>query len=267
MLFTLYGDYVYPGGDDIWLGSLVAIGGALGMSEVALRSAVARLARERWIVARKNGYRSYYGLSPAGRALIEEGTRRIYRANGRVWDGKWCLLTYSIPESKRALRDRMRKRLAWLGFGHLGSGTYIAPRDVSDEVRRLADSLGAGDFARTFIAERASGTSDDQIVRECWDLARIARAYERFTRHYAPLYERDKARKRTGSLKNVDAFIMRFALTHDFRRFPFIDPDLPNSLLPSGWAGARARKLFEAYHAMLTDGALCFFTASTAAKS
>jgi len=53
MLFTLFGDYVYPRGDDIWLGSLVSIGSVLGISEVAVRSAVARLARERWIVARK----------------------------------------------------------------------------------------------------------------------------------------------------------------------------------------------------------------------
>lgn len=267
MLFTLYGDYVYPGGGDIWLGSLVQIGAALGMSEVAVRSAVARLARERWIVARKNGNRSYYGLSATGRALIEEGTRRIYRTNGRRWDGNWCLLTYSIPESKRALRDRMRKRLAYLGFGAMGGGVYVAARDASADVHRLAHSLGAGDFARTFLAQRAGLTTNDQIVRECWELPRIAATYERFIRHYSPLLERDRANKKAGTLAPAQAFVMRFALTHDFRRFPFIDPDLPDSLLPKDWAGARGRRLFESYHAMLTGDALRFFATSTAAGS
>jgi phenylacetic acid degradation operon negative regulatory protein len=267
MLFTLFGDYVYPQGKDIWLGSLVKLGAALGKSEVAIRSAVARLAGERWIVARRHGQRSFYQLSPAGRALIEEGTRRIYRADGRAWDGRWCLLTYSIPESKRALRDRMRKQLAWLGFGSLGGGTYVAARDVSQEVRALAQRVGTDGFAKTFMATGTGQTDNTRIVHECWDLAKIARSYERFLRHYQPFYKRDALRQRSGALADADAFIMRFALTHDFRRFPFIDPDLPASLLPANWAGARARELFDRYHAMLTDGALRFFAASTAASS
>lgn len=267
MLFTLFGDYVYPQRGDIWLGSLVIIGAALGMSEVAVRSAVARLARERWIVARRSGQRSYYRLSPAGKALIEEGTQRIYRADGRTWDGNWCLLTYSIPESRRSLRDRMRKQLAWLGFGPLSSGTYVAPRDVSAQVRRLAERLGADGFAKTFIARGAGATSDRQIVTQSWDLSRIARAYDRFINLYGPLYARDKKRKSRRSLDDRDAFIMRFVLTHDFRRFPFIDPDLPRALLPKRWAGARARSLFETYHAMLTDGAMRFFEAVSATST
>jgi len=267
MLFTLFGDYVYPQRGDIWLGSLVIIGSALGMSEVAVRSAVARLARELWVVARRSGQRSFYRLSPAGRALIEEGTQRIYRADGRGWDGNWCLLTYSIPESRRLVRDRMRKQLAWLGFGPLGSGTYVAPRDVSVQVRRLAERLGADGFAKTFIARGAGATSDKQIVAQSWDLSRIAHAYERFITLYGPLYTRDKKRKSRRELDDRDAFILRFVITHDFRRFPFIDPDLPRTLLPKRWAGARARSLFETYHAMLTDGAMRFFDAVCAASS
>ena len=267
MLFTLLGDYLYPLRKDIWLGSLVVIGAALGLSETATRSAVARLAREGWIVGRRSAGRSFYRLSPAGRALIEEGTRRIYSSDGRRWDGNWCLLSYSIPEERRALRDRMRKQLAWLGFGALGAGTYVAPRDVSADVQRLAHRLGADGFAKTFMARSSGATNDAQIVRRCWDMTRIAGAYERFIRHYAPRYERDQRRRRRGELSDREAFTTRFALTHDFRRFPFIDPDLPRDLLPRGWAGARARELFDDYHAMLTDGALRFFSAASASRS
>ena len=267
MLFTLFGDYVFPIGGEIWLGSLVAIGRALGMSEVAVRSAVARLARERWVAARKHGQRSFYRLAPKGRALIEEGTQRIYHGDGRAWNGTWCLLSYSIPESKRALRDRMRKQLAWLGFGQLASGTYLAPRDVSRQVLRLAERLGAGAYAKTFTARGCGATNDARIVRECWDLQRIARAYQRFVRHYAPLYARDIRRHAQRRLQDAEAFRTRLALTHDFRRFPFIDPDLPQQLLPTAWSGTRARELFEAYHALLTDGALRFFSACAAGTS
>jgi phenylacetic acid degradation operon negative regulatory protein len=259
MLFTLFGDYVYPEGGEIRLGALVSLGKVLGMSETAVRSAVARLARERWIRARRHGRSSLYHLSPAGRALIEEGTRRIYRADGRPWNRRWCLLTYSIPESKRALRDRMRKQLAWLGFGALGSGIYLAARDRSDEVRRLASRVGTVNFARTFLAKGVGTTRDTQLVNECWDLKAIERAYEAFIRTYAPRFAKDKMLRRRGTLDDADAFVGRFMLTHDFRRFPFVDPDLPDQLLPANWGGKRARKLFARYHALLTDAALRFF--------
>jgi phenylacetic acid degradation operon negative regulatory protein len=259
MLFTLFGDYVYPEGGEIRLAALVAIGKVLGMSETAVRSAVARLARERWIKAQRRGRSSFYRLSSSGRALIEEGTRRIYRSNGQAWDGSWCLLTYSIPETKRTLRDRMRKQLAWLGFGQLSAGIYLSARDRSVEVGRLAGQVGTANFARTFLAKSAGFTSDSQLVSQCWDLRRIERAYQKFVERYAPRFERDKLLARQGALDDSSAFVARFMLTHDFRRFPFIDPDLPDSLLPKSWPGKRAHKLFEEYHAMLTDGALRFF--------
>jgi phenylacetic acid degradation operon negative regulatory protein len=262
MLFTLYGDYVYPRRDEIWLGSLVQLADRLGASEVAVRSAVARLAREGWINSRKSGNRSFYALSEAGRSLIAEGTRRIYRTNGGAWDGRWCLLTYSIPESARGIRDRLRKRLAWLGFGALGGGVYVAPRDVADDVRRLLESHKAAQFARVFRAQLGAGQADLDIVHQCWDLAAIARSYERFIEHYQPRYAADVRRHKARGLSDGDAFAMRFALTHDFRRFPFVDPDLPPELLPKSWPGNSARRLFERYHAMLTGGASRFFSAS-----
>ena len=261
MLFTLYGDYAYPRGVDLWLGGLVAFGERLHISEVAVRSAVARLARDGWVSARRDGNRSYYGLSTRGRSLIEEGTQRIYEPRSGGWDGQWCVLTYTIPEARRAHRDRLRGELAWLGFGALGGGTYVSPRDVASRARALVAEHGVSEFARIFTARFDGPVPADEMVRCCWNLPAIARQYEAFIKHYAPLYRRDAALRRKRALRDASAFVHRFALTHDFRRFPFIDPDLPAQLLPPGWAGARARELFENYHTLLTDGALRFFNA------
>lgn len=266
MLFTLYGDYAYPRGADLWLGSLVFLAGALGITEVAVRSAVARLAREGWIEPRRVGNRSFYGLSQAGRKLIEEGTHRIYDRRA-PWSGNWTLLTYSIPETKRAHRDRVRKRLAWLGFGPVGGGTYISPRDVASDVTALVAHHAVGDFARVFEARLAGSASNAALARQSWDLRAIAARYERFIRHYQPMLRRDARRVQAHAMPDRDAFVMRFALTHDFRRFPFIDPDLPQSLLPANWAGTRARALFERYHDMLTEGAFRFFSSVAGVRS
>ena len=259
MLFTLYGDYAYPERRDVPLSGLVEIGQALGLSEVAVRSAVARLAREGWIVARRDGNRSRYGLSASGARLIEEGTQRIYRPRTAPWDGLWCVLNYSIPEARRAERDRVRKRLAWLGFGAMGGGAYVSPREVAADVLLLFKDHGLHSFARVFSAKLEGPVDDAALVTQCWDLSAIAKRYDAFVSHYQRQYERDKRLRDKRALAEVDAFVTRFALTHDFRRFPFVDPDLPESLLPRDWPGTRARKLFETHHALLTAGALRFF--------
>jgi phenylacetic acid degradation operon negative regulatory protein len=263
MLFTLYGDYAYPRGQAIGLRGLVTIGARLGISQTAVRSAVARLSRQDWLEARKTGNRSSYRLTEAGRRLIDEGTRRIYKPRRRPWDGRWSLLTYSIPEARRAARDRLRRQLAWLGFGALGGGTYVSPRSVVDDAEALLRAHGADRFARIFTAHLSGPGADADLVRQCWSLDVIARRYVAFAAHYGPMHRRDVRRARSGTLADADAFAMRFALTHDFRRFPFIDPDLPRELLPAAWPGFRARELFEAYHGMLTDGALRYFDGVT----
>jgi phenylacetic acid degradation operon negative regulatory protein len=263
MLFTLYGDYAYPLGRAIGLRSLVAIAERLGIGDAAVRSAVARLARQDWLEPRKSSGRSSYGLTEAGRQLIDEGTRRIYTPRLGPWDGAWCLLTYSIPEARRAARDRLRRNLAWLGFGALGSGTYVSPRDVAHDARLLVHRHGADRFSRIFSARFAGPGVDADIVRQCWDLAAIGRRYVAFCKHYEPMHARDVRNARARGVPDAIAFTTRFALTHDFRRFPFIDPDLPRELLPEDWPGLRARTLFEKYHGVLTKGALRFFDAAT----
>jgi phenylacetic acid degradation operon negative regulatory protein len=258
MLFTFFGDYAHPSGRDVPLGGLVEAGHALGISEAATRSAVARLAQARWIAARRAGKRSFYTLSAAGRRLIEEGTQRIYAPPTR-WSGRWCLLQYSIPEDRRALRDGIRKQLAWLGFGPLGGGAYASPRDVASAARRLVAGSGLSRYARVFTASYDGPGDDADLVARCWDLRAIARRYAAFVEHYEPLFRRDVRRQRAGALDDVDAFATRFALTHDFRRFPFIDPGLPDALLPAHWVGHRALSLFRGHHALLADGAMRYF--------
>jgi phenylacetic acid degradation operon negative regulatory protein len=44
-------------------------------------------------------------------------------------------------------------------------------------------------------------------------------------------------------------------LVHEWRRFPFLDPRLPEELLPADWSGTRAAALFQAMHSAWSDSA------------
>jgi DNA-binding transcriptional regulator PaaX len=143
MLFTLWGDYVVHRGGEIWVGSLIRIGAEFGLSELALRSVLSRMTRGGWLESTRHGNRGYYRLARRGIALIQEGAERIFRPRREPWDGSWHVLTYSIPEAQREVRDQFRKRISYLGFGSLAVGAWIAPHDLRSEVDELIEDLGS----------------------------------------------------------------------------------------------------------------------------
>ena len=46
-----------------------------------------------------------------------------------------------------------------------------------------------------------------------------------------------------------DAFTAQVELVQEWRRFPFLDPDLPRELLDHDWPGPRAAAVFHDRHA------------------
>lgn len=256
MLFDLYGDYVELRGGEAWLGTLVRLGRELGVNEQAVRSAAARMVREGWLRARRAGRRVYYSLTERGRRLIAEGRERIFRRPDETWDGCWYLLLLSIPEQQREVRDRMRKELAWLGFGSVGNGVYLTPRDPRGQLGELAERYRLAERLQLYRAESLWPDDPRALVARAWNLEAADRGYAAFLERYGPLLEQDRRRLEQGELDDAHCFATRFRLIHEFRRFPFLDPGLPRPLLPEGWRGLAAQELFHQYHALLTPGAL-----------
>lgn len=277
MLFTLYGDYAIHRGGEVWVGSLVRIAAQFGLSEQAVRSALSRMVRNGWLSVRRPGHarcprtprqgepaaRPYYSLTDRSKRLLEEGSQRIFQRRGGPWDGCWHLLAYSIPERQRDLRDHLRKRLAYLGFGALGSGLWISPHPLELQARHLVDSLGLAGHVELFAARHLGFASDVELAARCWDLDEIARLYLGFLACYRPAWEAHQQRLATGeALADSDCFVERFLLVHEYRRFFFQDPELPRELLPPDWPGWEAADLFQAYHALLAEPANRYFDAT-----
>jgi len=256
MLFTLYGDYIVHRGGEVRVGSLIQIAAQFGLSAQAVRSSLSRMSRNGWLRGRRLGNRSYYSLTPKSKRLLEEGARRIFVRRTGAWDGRWRVLTYSIPERRREVRDDLRKQLTWMGFGPLGSGTWISPHALEAEVEALAERLGIRDLVELFTATHVGFADDQALARRCWDLAALNRRYAAFLAQYQPRYETHRARLARGErVPESHCFVERFLLLHEYRRFFFLDPELPVELLPEGWLGAEAAQLFHAYHQLLADPA------------
>ncbi|MEX2468026.1 MAG: PaaX family transcriptional regulator C-terminal domain-containing protein [Gemmatimonadota bacterium] len=274
-MFTLYGEYLLDREGPTWVGALISLLLPFGLSEGAVRTVLSRMARKGWLRARKIGRHAFYELTPRGRKLLEEGQARIFHPSwDGPWDEHWFLLAYSIPEDARKLRDRLRDRLAWLGFGSLGNGLWISPHDVEKAVGELAAELEIEEHVECFRATRVAGAPVAELVGRCWSLDEVNDHYRAFIERWAPTLDRMEAAGPSDAVDDEECYVLRFGLIHEFRAFPLEDPYLPRPLLPEHWAGEDATALFHALHDRLVgpadayvDGVLARTPATTSAAA
>ncbi len=262
MIFTLFGDYIRHRSDRVWIGTLVKILALFDVSEAAVRSTVSRMIRRGWLSNERVDHTSYYLLTPQSREIIAEGVERIFHfpEPTNPWDGSWHLVTYSIPEEHREVRDRFRSELSSLGFGMLTNAVWVSPRDRLAPIQQLANSLHIKPYVQIFQGKLDGLTPCSELVARCWRLDSINIEYAKFIKQYESSFREFQARLRTGAaIESSEYFFRRFMLMHEFRRFPYLDPQLPNELLPRDWRGGQASALFFKYHDLLAEGANAYF--------
>lgn len=260
-MLTLYGDYgLRRARGEIGIGSLVELLGNFGLSGQAIRSSISRMCRAGLLEVRRENNKSYYSLTKDGIGLLETGEQRIFDRKTNHWDGNWNIVVYSIPEEKRDIRNEFRQELNWLGYGSLCDATWISPNSLTSEVEKVVKRLRIKDYVQVFTAKHLGLSDSHDMVARCWDLQRLHNNYANFIKKYQPKLDDYKNRIKTGVIiKPSECFVERFELIHEYRKFPFFDPDLPVELLPENWLRSEAADLFHRYHALLTEKANEYF--------
>src|ERR1700685_1704738 len=148
LLITVFGDAIAPRGGAVTLGSLIRLAAPFGLTERLVRTSVARLARDGWLVAQRSGRRSEYRLTRSGAQRFAAATRRIYGDNPQNWHGRWALL--GLPDRLPPVRSERR----WLGFGQLSPTLFAHP---SCSVRQAREWLRGIAGAQAIIVLQSSG--------------------------------------------------------------------------------------------------------------
>lgn len=254
LLLTVLGEFVRPAGGSVWTSTLLRAAATLGIGEKNARQAIARIADQGLVVSERHGRSARLSLTASGHDLLETGAERIYRF-GRAdieWQGEWLTAHCPVPESRRSLRHRLRSELAFVGFGELSASLVVSPHvDREPDLRRMIGDIGIASECTIMRARTASPSEDAGIVSRAWSLDDLADAYEGFIRLHADRVVDDD-----------EAFRAIVELVDDWRRFPFIDPELPADLLPVGWVGADAAEVFHARRAAWSPSATAWFDSS-----
>jgi phenylacetic acid degradation operon negative regulatory protein len=247
LLLTLLGDYWWLRTEQLPSAALVALLTEFGVSDTAARAALSRLIRHGLLTTSKHGRQTFYRLSERGIQVLNEGAHRIFSFGlSRPWDGVWSLVAFSIPEEQRQLRHVLRDRLRWLGFAPLYDGLWISPRDSLSEATSQLAELSI-EMTTMFRARVVGGTSEADLPQQAWDLDALRAHYQQFIDTIQPL----SVRVKNGLSSPEEALKMRTSVMNLWQRFPTMDPDLPDELLPPDWPRACARQLFiEMYDAL-----------------
>jgi phenylacetic acid degradation operon negative regulatory protein len=239
VLLTVLGEYVMPRHDALWQETLIDALATLGYKPQAARQALARSVAAGWLRTERVGRRSRVELTTETGAMLVTGARRIYGFGSPwEWDGRWLVVVLRVPEERRDVRHQARTQLAWAGFGSLGGGLWISPHAEREEELRGLSGEGSAAELLSLRAEFGSLGDPRKIVEEAWDLDAVSAAYSTFID--------DFARRRPRTPQAV--FAAQTMLVHEWRKFPFLDPDLPAEMLPAGWPRERAHDLFTERH-------------------
>ena len=248
LILDLFGDYLRYVGSEVRAADLVDLLFALGVEPATTRVTLSRLRQEGWFTTRREGRETIYRLTDGLLEILDEGRDRIFAPYRVEWDGWWTQVVFELPESDRTVREQLKKRLAWLGFGALSTSTWLSPRPI----RQRAEALSV-EFPTVRIDVLSSRTDDlshdRRLVEQCWDLPALDADYRDFMCAHSGLAET------AAQLTGAAALIARVELTSTFRHFPFRDPSLPESLRPHDWSGAEAHGLFLALHDQLASAA------------
>ncbi len=252
LLITVFGDAIAPRGGAVTLGSLIRLAAPFGLTERLVRTSVARLASEGWLVARRSGRRSEYRLTTGGARRFAEATRRIYAENPRLWDGQWTLVI--LPPGGRA--GVLREELNWLGFGLLARSLLAHPACTPAQARAWLRGLGGQRDAVVLQSRTGDLALDRRLAAGGWDLGELARHYRRFLARFSPV----EASLNAADVGAETAFLVRTLLIHQYRRIHLRDPLLPPALLPAGWVGADAYGLCRRLYARVYEEAESFLS-------
>jgi len=258
LLLTILGEFVLPREDAVWQETLVGALVSLGYSPQAARQALARSVRGGWLSSSRVGRRARVSLTARAEELLAAGASRIYSfGSPSRWDGRWLVLILRVPEERRAVRHQLRTQLAWAGLGSLGGGVWLTPHvERETELLEVVTEAPAA-LATSFVASLGALGQVEDVVAAAWDLDEVRAQYDAFVEDFSGV------RPSTASA----AFRLQTSLVHAWRKFPFLDPDLPGELLPADWPRRRAHELFSARHARWAPAARAWFEELEAGRS
>lgn len=238
LLRTVIGLYLRDLDGHIATRTMVLLMESLGIAPAHTRTALARVRRRGLLDLSPRAGVPGYALQPAARHMLARGDRRIFHPRSMTDHDRWCLLSFTVPESERDRRHQLRRRLSAIGCGTVAPGLWICPEFLRDEVVEIVEDLDLRDRTVLFVTEAPStGGPLSDSVAQWWDLGAVAALHREFLDSTADLLQ--------AATDPAPAFAHYVRAIDSWRPLPYLDPGLPPGVLPADWPGPASAARFQ----------------------
>ena len=107
--------------------------------------------------------------------LTETGRKKIlsYRLDDLVlvkpkqWDGKWRIIAFDIPETKKKARQALVEKMKELGLLQFQKSLWLYPYECKDEIDFIAEVFEVGKYVHYMVVDEMT---NDELIRQRFGL-------------------------------------------------------------------------------------------------
>lgn len=114
-----------------------------------IKQELKRMQERGWIIEAEKQGKTFLKLTKKGRLqALYKKIQTIDKKQKKLWDGKWRIAIFDIPEKGRRERNVIRRTLKTVGFLQLQKSVYIYPHEIPGEVITYLKTSGLLSFIR-----------------------------------------------------------------------------------------------------------------------
>ncbi len=164
----------------------------------------------------------------------------FFRFMHEEWDGLWRIISYEIPESKREIRDRLRREMRGWGLGPWHRSFWITPHPITHNLKDLVYGKEEENFIQSFEATHVFGNMDI-LVEKVWNKAELEKRYRAMFKTWHDVLSKDVTKE--DKMK---------AILYEYITILRDDPGLPKSLVGRNFISFEAFDIFKEVKGILT---------------
>jgi phenylacetic acid degradation operon negative regulatory protein len=197
--------------------------------------ALGRLEGLNYIERTKSPDGDMFTLTDSGDNVIADMIERIPHSE-HVWDKKWRIVLFDIPESQRTVRQLFRLKLMDLGVRMLQSSVWITPSPHAAE--KFQELVAEHNFEDAVFVFESKQMGDRVIdVYNLWHLKDLEEEYKDLFAYFKK--EVPKLEKSPNASYEAKCCIVMLSLLTKK------DPYLPPELMPKDWIGYQAKDWYQ----------------------
>jgi phenylacetic acid degradation operon negative regulatory protein len=178
-------------------------------------------------------------------SLTEKGFYRLclefpfFRFQKDDWDGKWRIISYEIPETKREIRDRLRRQMQGWGLGPWHRSFWLTPHPIIENLRQLIEGKEEEKYFQAFESSHVFGNRE-VLIEKVWEKSKIDKNYRELFKKWHDILSKDgdKIEKLSQVIDNYVDLLK-------------LDPGLPKELVGESWIGFEGWNIFKEIRSIL----------------